>query len=143
MLFKNGVEPSEPVDSVLPDVGECLRRGDIVRRSDSVQDALESLGNNLKAVVIDDDTGIPVGTFRRADGDVESSVTIGQVMSAAPERLPLDDTTVGDVAMICVRDSAALIAIVDEQGRIVGTLRQDDILVPARWADEDDAASPR
>ena len=55
----------------------------------------------------------------------------------------LDDTTVGDVAMICVRDSAALIAIVDEQGRIVGTLRQDDILVPARWADEDDAASPR
>ena len=143
LLFKNGVEPSEPVDSVLPDVGECLRRGDIVRRSDSVQDALESLGNNLKAVVIDDDTGIPVGTFRRADGDVESSVTIGQVMSAAPERLPLDDTTVGDVAMICVRDSAALIAIVDEQGRIVGTLRQDDILVPARWADEDDAASPR
>jgi CBS-domain-containing membrane protein len=45
--------------------------------------------------------------------------------------------------MICVRDSAALIAIVDEQGRIVGTLRQDDILVPARWADEDDSASPR
>ena len=143
LLFKNGVEPSEPIDSVLPNVGECLRRGDIVRRSDSVQDALESLRDNLKAVVIDDDTGIPVGTFRRADGAaVESSVTVGQVMSAAPERLSLDDTTVGDVAMMCVRDSATLIAIVDEQGRIVGTLRQDDILVPARWA-EGDSASPR
>ena len=143
LLFKNGVEPSEPIDSVLPDVGECLRRGDIVRRSDSVQDALESLRDNLKAVVIDDDTGIPVGTFRRADGAaVESSVTVGQVMSAAPERLSLDDTTVGDVAMMCVRDSATLIAIVDEQGRIVGTLRQDDILVPARWA-EGDSAAPR
>jgi hypothetical protein len=141
LLFKKGVAPGEPIASVLPNVGECMRRGDIVRRSDSVADALESLGANVNAVVIDDETGIPVGTFRRADGCVGTDITVGQVMSAAPERLSLDETTVGDVAMMCVRDSAALIAVVDEQGCIVGALRQDDVLTNARVNGDD--ASPR
>ena len=70
-----------------------------------------------------------------------TDITAGQVMSAAPERLSLDETTVGDVAMMCVRDSAALIAVVDEQGCIVGALRQDDVLTNARVNGDD--ASPR
>ena len=139
LLFKNGVSPSEPIGTVVPEIALCMRRGDIVRRSDSVSDAIQSLGANFNAVVIDDDTGIPVGTFRRADADVGPGITVGQVMSAGPERLFRDDTTVADVAMLCVRDSAALVAIVDEEGRIVGTLRQDDILIPAR----EESASPR
>ncbi|CEF98097.1 Pentatricopeptide repeat [Ostreococcus tauri] len=139
LLFKNGVSPSEPIETVVPEIALCMRRGDIVRRSDSVSDAIQSLGANFNAVVIDDDTGIPVGTFRRADADVGPGITVGQVMSAGPERLFRDDTTVADVAMLCVRDSAALVAIVDEEGRIVGTLRQDDILIPAR----EESASPR
>ena len=143
LLFKNGVSPSEPVVKVLPDMGDCVRRGDIIRRNESVADALERLTEHSVAVVIDDDTGIPVGTFRRADGSVAQDTTVGQVMSTAPERLSVSDTTVGDVAMLCVRDSASLIAIVDEQGCIVGTLRQQDILMPARADSSGGASSPR
>jgi len=75
---------------------------------------------------------VPIGTFRRADSYVGAEVTIGQVMGAAPERLSNETTTVGEAAMICVRDAAALIAIVDNQGRLTGVVRQDDILVNPR-----------
>ena len=132
LLFKDGVAPSEPIQRILPNIGDSMREGVVVRRSESVAEALERLRNNNTAVVVDDDTGVPIGTFRRADSYVGSEVTIGQVMGAAPERLSNETTTVGEAAMICVRDAAALIAIVDNQGRLTGVVRQDDILVNPR-----------
>ena len=132
LLFKDGVAPNEPIQRILPNIGDSMREGVVVRRSESVAEALERLRNNNTAVVVDDDTGVPIGTFRRADSYVGAEVTIGQVMGAAPERLSNETTTVGEAAMICVRDAAALIAIVDNQGRLTGVVRQDDILVNPR-----------
>jgi len=132
LLFKDGVAPNEPIQRILPNIGDSMREGVVVRRSEIVAEALERLRNNNTAVVVDDDTGVPIGTFRRADSYVGAEVTIDQVMGAAPERLSNETTTVGEAAMICVRDAAALIAIVDNQGRLTGVVRQDDILVNPR-----------